>query len=106
MQNFGEATTLAKDLFELFGQTNQRQWTIETMMVELQAEVGTLSDSVMIEEGYRPIRDGDELDLADDLADVLFLVLLVADHYKIDLDRAYRTMIGLTRAKLLARQAP
>ena len=73
MQNFGEATKLAKDLFELFGQTNQRQWTIETMMVELQAEVGTLSDSVMIKEGYRPIRDGDELDLADDLADVLFL---------------------------------
>lgn len=77
-----------------------RPWTIEVYMVELLAEIGTLADSIMIKEGFRPIRSGDELDLEDDISDILFLLVNIATHYNIDLENAYMTMIRKTSEKL------
>jgi NTP pyrophosphatase (non-canonical NTP hydrolase) len=76
-------------------------WNADIMMVELAAEVGTLADSIMIREGHRPPRSSlDDIDLEDDVADVLFMLVRIADHYNIDLDNAYERMICGTRRKL------
>jgi NTP pyrophosphatase (non-canonical NTP hydrolase) len=63
-------------------------WTPAIMMSEQTAEVGTLADSFMIVEQHRPPRSGEQIDLADDVADVLFLLFRLADHYCIDLQKA------------------
>jgi NTP pyrophosphatase (non-canonical NTP hydrolase) len=96
--SFAEAIKRAKDVLPLF--SSEKEWTIEAFMVELQAEVGTLSDTIMIKEAYRSLRPGDTLDLEDDIADVLFVLFLIADHYGIDLDHAYNNMIETTHRKL------
>lgn len=84
-------------------------WSPAVMVSELTAEVGTLADSMMIKEGHRPPRDGETPDLEDDIADVLFMLVRIADHYGIDLDHAYDRVICSTRKKLeqlLADQTP
>src|SRR6476646_7968900 len=91
-----QATELAKDLFARFQFHNERPWGIEALLMELQAEVGTLADTVMQLEHFRKIRDNQTIDLPDDLSDVMFILLLIADHYKINLGSSYKQMISLT----------
>jgi len=76
------------------------KWDIPVMVTELVGEVGTLADSIMMKERYRPLRDGDHIDLEDDIVDVLFMLIRIADHYEIDLESAYKAMIERTRKKL------
>jgi NTP pyrophosphatase (non-canonical NTP hydrolase) len=76
------------------------KWDIPVMVTELVGEVGTLADSIMMKERYRPLRDGDHIDLEDDIVDVLFMLIRIADHYEIDLESAYKAMIARTRKKL------
>jgi hypothetical protein len=67
------------------------------MMSELAAEVGTLADSVMITEGHRPPCPGAApVDLADDVTDVLFMLVRLADHYEMDLSEADARMLTVT----------
>ena len=73
------------------------------MVTELVGEVGTLADSIMILEDYRRPRNGEHIDLEDDIVDVLFMLIRIADHYKIDLESAYSKMIDQTREKLTER---
>jgi NTP pyrophosphatase (non-canonical NTP hydrolase) len=76
-------------------------WTPVLMMTELTAEVGTLADGIMIVEQHRsPRQNTPPIDLADDLADVLFMLLRLADHYCIDLQEAYTNMLTSTRLQL------
>jgi NTP pyrophosphatase (non-canonical NTP hydrolase) len=84
----------------LFDEVVPRTWGIEAMMVELVGEVGTLADEIMLQEGYRATRKADPLRLEDELTDVLFMLVRVADYYHIDLERAYVTMLEMTEAKL------
>jgi NTP pyrophosphatase (non-canonical NTP hydrolase) len=76
-------------------------WNSNIMVTELVGEVGTLADSIMIREGHRPPRESsDTIDLEDDVVDVLFMLIRIADHYDIDLEQAYKNMILETREKL------
>jgi NTP pyrophosphatase (non-canonical NTP hydrolase) len=77
------------------------EWQPSVMVTELVGEVGTLADSIMIREGHRPPRESsDTIDLEDDVVDVLFMLIRIADHYDIDLEQAYKNMILETREKL------
>jgi len=76
------------------------KWEISVMVTELVGEVGTLADSVMIKEHYRRPRNEDHIDLEDDIVDVMFMLIRIADHYEIDLESAYKAMIARTRKKL------
>src|SRR6266852_6243169 len=77
------------------------EWDASVMVTELTGEVGTLADSIMIREGYRPARnEEDNIDLEDDIVDILFMLIRIADHYDIDLEDAYQNMIRQTRRKL------
>jgi len=89
-----------KKLKAVLQKREKRPWTIETYLVELHAETGTLADSIMIKEGYRTLRPNDTLDIEDDLSDILFLLINIALHYGIDLETAYLSMVRTTLEKL------
>jgi NTP pyrophosphatase (non-canonical NTP hydrolase) len=90
---------MTRDITRLFDK-EVGEWDVPVMVTELVGEVGTLADSIMIQEGHRRPRNGEHIDLEDDIVDVLFMLIRIADHYKIDLESAYRTMIDRTRRKL------
>ncbi|MBE2266926.1 MAG: hypothetical protein IAE80_01755 [Anaerolinea sp.] len=78
----------------------QRPWTIDTYVMELLAEAGTLADTIVIKEGYRKLRANQDIDLEDDIADLLFVVFTIAEHYGISIEHAYQSMLDATFAKL------
>ncbi|OGM19267.1 hypothetical protein A2686_04755 [Candidatus Woesebacteria bacterium RIFCSPHIGHO2_01_FULL_38_10] len=66
-------------------------------MIELSKQVGDLSKLVMSYEGYYP-KDRGKQDkqylatkgkIADELADLLFMIIRIADYYDIDLEKAH-----------------
>ncbi len=90
-----------EELRQLFAKVENRPWTIEAYAIELLAEVGTLADSLMIQENYRSLRaDQDPLDLEDDIVDVMFVLFMIANHYGIDVAAAYGKMVEETKQKI------
>ena len=91
------------ELRELFKRLESPEWCVETLAVELMAEVGTLADSIMIAGQRRKPRRGSAApDLGDDIADVLFVLLVLAAECNVDVEAAYLEMIEATRKKLSA----
>jgi NTP pyrophosphatase (non-canonical NTP hydrolase) len=89
-----------RQLQERFQEVENRSWTIETYVMELLAEAGTLADSIVIQEGYRLLRPNQTIDLRDDIADVLFVLIMIANHYGVSLEDAYISMLRETAEKL------
>jgi len=96
-----ELIELTNDTFKRFEAINKRKWGVEAMLAELTSEVGTLADSVMILEGYRTKRKAQTIDLDDDICDILFILLYIANYYKIDFESAYLRMLNETNLKLI-----
>jgi NTP pyrophosphatase (non-canonical NTP hydrolase) len=90
---------MTREITRLFDQ-DVGEWDVPVMLTELTGEVGTLADSIMIKEGYRLPGNGYHIDLEDDIVDVMFMLIRIADHYNIDLEKEYEKMIGITRQKL------
>ncbi len=91
-------------LQKLFRKIENKPWTIDTFIIELLAEAGTLADSIMIKEGYRNLRTGQKpIDLEDDICDILFVLFMIADYYEINIGNSYLSMIASTRSKLEAK---
>lgn len=76
-----------------FQKIEGKPWGVEGAVIELSKQVGQLSSLVMNREGYY-FADREKLDksyeasndkIADELADVIFAVVRIADHYGIDL---------------------
>lgn len=79
-----------------FDQRNRYPWSVEITMVELMKPVGDLAKHVMVaEHHYLVDRDHDpryatsDEDIADELADIRYCVIRLADHYGIDLESAH-----------------
>ena len=96
-QSFQEAIKLALDIVERFEKIEGKKWGVDGSMIELSKQVGQLSALVMMQEGYYPTdRDQDhpqykvskEL-IADELADILFMIIRIAKLYDIDLEKAH-----------------
>jgi NTP pyrophosphatase (non-canonical NTP hydrolase) len=95
-----EMIAMTREVTRLFDKLVGR-WNSSVMVTELVGEVGTLADSIMIHDGHRPPRENSEaINLEDDVVDVLFMLIRIADHYDIDLEQAYRKMIEETHEKL------
>lgn len=62
-------------------------------MVDLAEEVGELARAVLIREGRKKPKPGERADVEDAICDVLFNLLLLADRYGVDLDKAYPAML-------------
>ena len=103
MMQVDEMVQMTRELMALFKQVEPREWDATAMATELNAETGTLSDTIMIKEGYRHLRPGTTLDLEDDIVDVMFMLIRIALHYDIDIEAAYRQMVEETRAKIKKR---
>jgi NTP pyrophosphatase (non-canonical NTP hydrolase) len=95
---FEEMLELNRRVVVAFDAVEQRPWAIETVMVELAKQVGDLSRRVSRAEGYylsdrvqRPEYVASTAAIGDELADVLYCLLRIADHYGVDLAEAHVT---------------
>ncbi len=74
-----------------------KKWGIEGSMIELGKQLGQLSALVMVQEKYYPLdRDKDDPryeankeKIGDELSDLLFLTIRIADIYGINLEESH-----------------
>jgi NTP pyrophosphatase (non-canonical NTP hydrolase) len=85
---------LAEDVRQRYRALNaaqgKREWEIRDYAMGFVGDVGDLQKLVMAKENLRTI-DGVDEKLAHELADCLWSVLVIARHYDVDLERAFRT---------------
>lgn len=93
---FQELIEITRAVIRAFDAAEQRPWTIEATMVELMKQMGDLAKHVMVAERYylpdrehAPEYETTTDDIADELADILYCVIRVAEHYHIDLEAAH-----------------
>jgi len=68
------------------------RWDIKTRLVNLSEEVGELAHDVLVEEKLKndkPIAK----DLGADLTNLMYELFLIANHYKIDLDKSWKIFL-------------
>jgi NTP pyrophosphatase (non-canonical NTP hydrolase) len=63
--------------------------------IDLVEEVGELANAMLLYDKVKPDRHkkGTKDEIADSLVDVIYNVILLADHYKINLDKEYLKML-------------
>lgn len=92
-QTFEDAINEIRKSVSRFQKIEGKPWGVEGGVIELAKQVGDLSALVMNEEGYY-FAERDKLsdkyasskeNIADELADIMFAVVRIADHYGIDL---------------------
>lgn len=92
-QTFEDAINEIRKSINRFQKIEGRPWGVEGALIELTKQVGELSALVMNQEGYY-FADRNKLNdkynsskdrIADELADIMFAVVRIADHYDIDL---------------------
>lgn len=93
---FQELTKITKRVIREFDKREQRPWGIEGNMMELTKQVGDLVRHVMVFEKYYlkdresdPQYKTDKGRVADELADILYCLIRIADHYQIDLEKTH-----------------
>jgi NTP pyrophosphatase (non-canonical NTP hydrolase) len=101
-QDVWMARTLA-DLIEMnrtiaaaFDERERRPWGVEALVIELSKQVGDLARAVLTTEHYYLAdRENDPRygsgtgRIANELADILYCVMRLADHYEVDLEDAH-----------------
>jgi NTP pyrophosphatase (non-canonical NTP hydrolase) len=76
-----------------------REWNSEELALGLVGDVGDLVKLVQAKEGIRAIDDVDAR-LAHELADCLWSVVVLADRYGVDLERAFLDTMDELEARL------
>ncbi|QBD75427.1 hypothetical protein EPA93_05185 [Ktedonosporobacter rubrisoli] len=71
-----------------------------TLVVELSRVIGVLAESTLVTEGKLPAHPARPPRLAHDVADMLFMLVAISNHYHIDLEKAWNEWILPTRARL------
>ena len=92
-QTFDDAINDIRKTVSRFQKIEGKPWGVEGAVIELAKQVGQLSALIMNREGYYYAEREKESDnykasndnIADELADVMFAVVRIADHYGIDL---------------------
>ncbi len=104
MKNFSELVHQTKQMMEQFQTIEQNPWGVEGAMIELSKQVGDLSKHVMVQEKYyiksREVQSKyitSKQKIADELFDIWFCLIRIADHYKIDFEQ---TINSITKKEL------
>lgn len=93
-KSFQEVVNDTKMFIKEFEKRERRKWGIEGAMIELMKQVGDLSKCVMVYEKYYGVqRDLDPKyktvkdNIGDELYDLFFMLVRIADHYGIDIEK-------------------
>ena len=89
-------TTQCLQVFREFQSINEREWTVEARYIELGKQVGDLGRMIMMYERYYSQSErGDNPayatgleQIGNELADIFYCLVLIADHYGIDLEQS------------------
>ena len=94
--SFQELIETTRRVINKFKKKEQRSWGSEVMVVELTKQVGELAKHVLTFEKYYIKRRSKEnyyktskKQIADELADILYSLIRIADFYNIDLEKAH-----------------
>jgi NTP pyrophosphatase (non-canonical NTP hydrolase) len=95
-RTFHEIIEITRKVITAFDHVETRPWTIEVSLIELMKQVGDLSKRVLTFEQYyltdrmtRPDYQTSVEDIGDELADILYCIIRIADHYHVDLESAH-----------------
>ena len=92
-QTLGDAINETRKSIERFKKIEGKPWGVEGAVIELVKQVGELSSLVVNKEGYyyngrekeNSKYNSTKENIADELADIMFAVVRIADYYAIDL---------------------
>lgn len=103
------ASARAKDIRDLYEQMEERihgsAWTPQELMVGFMQDVGDLGRMVMAAEGRWKHGDDVPGDLAHELAECLWWVLVLADRLGVDITAAFASTMDGLGERLTARLA-
>lgn len=89
---FSEMQEMYREVVKRFNKIERAPWQAQGAMIELTKQVGELAKQVMLKEGYYAW-PGEEAEvnerLGNEMADVIAQVMRLADHYGIDLEKAF-----------------
>ncbi|MBU4283649.1 MAG: hypothetical protein KJ968_00950 [Nanoarchaeota archaeon] len=105
---FQEVVKKTLQIVKKFEEVEQRKWGIEGNMIELSKQVGELAKNVMMLEKYYlakrwqepQYKDASKEEIANELSDILFIIIRIADLYKIDLEKAHLKELELASKSL------
>ena len=69
-----------------------KPWGIYQRFNDLVEETGELANAIQVKEGWKT-KNRAKADLVNSVCDVLYSILLIADHYDIDLEVEYRAVL-------------
>ncbi len=111
MDTFQEVIAQTKEVIQRFEKIEGKPWGIEAAMIELSKQVGQLSALIMMQEHYYANdRDTDQPQykvsqekIADELSDILLIIIRIADIYKIDLEAAHTEALEVAKKYLVSK---
>ena len=65
-----------------------KPWGIYQRFNDLVEETGELANAIQVKEGWKT-KNRSKADLVDSVCDVLFSTFLIANHYRVDLEKEY-----------------
>ncbi len=99
---FQEVIEKSLEVIKEFKKVEKRNWGIEGAMMELSKQVGELSKNVMAFEGYYmaardslPEYQTSKDKIADELSDILFIIIRIAQHYGIELEKEHMNQLNI-----------
>ena len=109
---FKELIKKTLEVVKKFEGVEQRRWGIEGSMIELSKQVGELAKNVMVLEKYYlskrqqepKYKDASKEEIANELSDILFIIIRIADLYRIDLEKAHLKELKLALKKSLEKE--
>jgi len=105
---FKEVVQKTNEVIEAFQKVEQRDWGVEGNMIELMKQVGQLSQNVMVFEKYYLAKRNENPnynkaskdEIGNELSDILFMIIRIANHYDIDLESAHLKELELALKSL------
>lgn len=85
--------SIQKAVDQWIGQFEEGYWPPLSMLAAVVEEVGELSREINHREGFKKKRNPNDADLGLELADLLFSLVCIANHYQVNLDEAFKAVM-------------